>query len=139
MQDLQDQAIRQHCKALCMPRIGGQFGRLAEPATWEGQSYGGYLEARLATEMEKGESWAVTGLLHEANLLRMKTLYEFEFDRSSVSAAQLHTLAEGDYVAKANRSCWSASLVPEKPIWQRGCAWTRVACGGECDSPGRRR
>ena len=30
MQDLQDQAIRQHCKALRMPTIGGQFARLAE-------------------------------------------------------------------------------------------------------------
>ena len=32
MQDLQDQAIRQHCKALRMPTIGGQFARLAEAA-----------------------------------------------------------------------------------------------------------
>ena len=31
----------------------------------------------------------------------MKTLDGFEFDRSGVSAAQLRTLAEGDYVAKA--------------------------------------
>ena len=32
MSDLQDQAIRQHCKALRMPTIGGQFRRLAEAA-----------------------------------------------------------------------------------------------------------
>jgi DNA replication protein DnaC len=31
----------------------------------------------------------------------MKTLDALEFDRSGVSAAQLRTLAEGDYVAKA--------------------------------------
>ena len=30
MSDLQDQAIRQHCKALRMPTIGTQFSRLAE-------------------------------------------------------------------------------------------------------------
>src|ERR1700709_1803855 len=101
MGELQDQAIRQHCKALRMPTIGGQFARLAEAATREGQSHVGYLEALLAAEMEGRESRAITRLLHEAKLPRMKTLDAFEFDRSSVSAAQLRTLAEGDYVAKA--------------------------------------
>ena len=101
MLDLQDQAIRHHCKALRMPTIGGQFARLAEAATREGQSHVGYLEALLAAEMEERESRAITRLLHEAKLPRMKTLDAFEFDRSSVSAAQLRTLAEGDYVAKA--------------------------------------
>jgi len=101
MQDLQEQAIRQHCKALRMPTIGGQFARLAEAATREGQSHVGYLEALLAAEMEERESRAITRLLHEAKLPRMKTLDAFEFDRSSVSAAQLRTLAEGDYVTRA--------------------------------------
>jgi len=101
MQDLQDHAIRQHCKALRMPTIGGQFARLAEAATREGQSHVGYLEALLTAEMEEREGRAIARLLHEAKLPRMKTLDAFEFDRSSVSAAQLRTLAEGDYVAKA--------------------------------------
>ena len=35
MADLQDQAIRQHCKALRMPTIGGQFARLADAAVRE--------------------------------------------------------------------------------------------------------
>ena len=34
-------------------------------------------------------------------LPRMKTLDEFEFDRSGVAATQLRTLAEGDYVTRA--------------------------------------
>ena len=38
MSDLQDQIIRQHCKALRMPTIGSQFARLAEAATREGHS-----------------------------------------------------------------------------------------------------
>ena len=74
---------------------------MAEAAAREGQSHVGYLEALLAAEMEERESRAITRLLHEAKLPRMKTLDGFEFDRSSVSAAQLRTLAEGDYVAKA--------------------------------------
>ena len=51
--------------------------------------------------MEERESRAIARLLHEARLPRMKTLDEFEFDRSGVAATQLRTLAEGDYVAKA--------------------------------------
>ena len=47
------------------------------------------------------ESRAITRLLHEARLRRMKTLEAFEFDRSGVSAGQLRALAEGDYVTKA--------------------------------------
>src|ERR1700710_3126884 len=101
MQDLQEQAIRQYCKALRMPTIGGQSARLAEAATREGQSHVGSLEALLAAEMEERESRAITRLLHEARLPRMKTLEAFEFDRSSVSAGQVRTLAEGGYVTQA--------------------------------------
>ena len=74
MVDLQDQAIRQHCKTLRMPTIGGQFARLAEAAAREEQSHIGYLEALLAAEMEERESRAIGRLLHEARLPRMKTL-----------------------------------------------------------------
>src|SRR3978361_908940 len=100
MSDLQAQSIRQHCKTLRMPTIGGQFVRLAEAATREGQSHVGYLAALLAAEMEESESRAITLRLNEPKLPRMKTLDAFEFDRSSVSAAQLRTLAEGDYVTR---------------------------------------
>jgi DNA replication protein DnaC len=97
MSDLQDQAIRQHCKALRLPTVGSQFRRLAETAIREKQSHPGYLEALLAAEMEERESRAIARLLHDARLPRMKTLEAFEFDRSGVSAAQLRGLAEGDY------------------------------------------
>src|SRR3954452_19838664 len=79
-----------------MPTIGGQFARLADAAAREGQT-----EALLAAEMEERESRAIARLLHEARLPRMKTLDEFEFDRSGVAASQLRALAEGEYVAKA--------------------------------------
>jgi hypothetical protein len=42
MSDLQEQTIRQHCKTLRMPTIGGQFARLADAATRERQSHVGY-------------------------------------------------------------------------------------------------
>ena len=120
MSELQDQAIRQHCKTLRMPTIGGQFARLAEAATREGQSHVGYLDALLTAEMEERESRAITRLLHEAKLPRMKTLEAFEFDRSGVSAGQLRTLAEGDYVAKAE---------PVLLVGEAGTGKTHLATG----------
>lgn len=84
-----------------MPTIGSQFVRLAEKARQGSQSHVGYLKALLAAEMEERESRAIARMLHEARLPRMKTLDAFEFNRSSVSAAPMRTLAEGDYVARA--------------------------------------
>jgi DNA replication protein DnaC len=101
MRELQEQAIRQHCKTLRMPTIGSQFARLADAAVREGQSHIGYLEALLAAEMEERESRAIARLLHEARLPRMKTLDAFEFERSGVSAGQIRDLAEGGYVTRA--------------------------------------
>jgi hypothetical protein len=120
MSDLQEQAIRQHCKTLRMPTIGGQFARLAEAATREGQTHIGYLEALLAAEMEERESRAIARLLHDARLPRMKTLDEFEFDRSGVAASQLRALAEGEYVAKAE---------PILLIGEAGTGKTHLATG----------
>ena len=83
-------------------------------------SHPGYLEALLAAEMEERESRAIGRLLHEARLPRMKTLDGFEFDRSGISAAQLRTLAEGDYVAKAE---------PVLLVGEAGTGKTHLATG----------
>ena len=139
MAELQDQAIRQHCKALRIPTIGTQFARLAEAASREGQSHLGYLEALLAAEMEERESRAISRLLHEARLPRMKTLEAFEFDRSGVSAGQLRTLAEGDYVAKAEPVLLLAKRGRERLIWRRDYVSLRAVSGGGCGSPPQRR
>ena len=101
MGELQEQAVRQHCKALRLPTVAGQFARLAEAAAREGQSHVGYLEALLAAETEEREGRAVARLLHEARLPRMKTLDAFEFDRSGVPAARMRALAEGGYIDRA--------------------------------------
>ena len=102
MADLQDQAIRQHCKVLRMPTIGTQFARLADAATRENQSHLGYLDALLAAEMEERESRAITRLLHEAKLPRMKTLDEFDFAQApQIPAAKIRELAEGGYIERS--------------------------------------
>lgn len=120
MSEMQDQAIRQHCKALRMPTIGGQFRRLAETAVREKQSHVDYLETLLAAEMEERENRAVARLLQDARLPRMKTLEAFEFDRSGVSAAQLRGLAEGSYIAKAE---------PVLLVGEAGTGKTHLATG----------
>ena len=118
--ELQGQAVRQHCKALRMPAIGAQFARLAEAAAREGQSHVGYLEALLAAETEERESRAIARLLHEARLPRMKTLDEFEFDRSGVQASRLRDLAAGGYVARAE---------PVLLVGEAGTGKTHLATG----------
>lgn len=120
MRELQEQAIRQHCKTLRMPTIGGQFAGLAEAAVREGQSHIGYLEALLNAEMEERESRAIARLLHEARLPRMKTLDAFEFERSGVSAGQIRDLAEGGYVTRAE---------PVLLVGEAGTGKTHLASG----------
>jgi DNA replication protein DnaC len=139
MAELHDRAIRQHCKALRIPTIGTQVARLADAATREGQSHLGYLEALLAAEMEERESRAITRLLHEARLPRMKTLEAFEFDRSGVSAGQMRTLAEAITSPRRSLSCWLARPGRERPIWRRDYASLRAASGGGYGSPPQRR
>src|SRR3954466_7103697 len=139
MAALQNQAIRQHCKTLRMPTIGTQFARLAEAAVREGQSHVGYLEALLAAEMEARESHAIARLLHEAKLPRMKTLEAFEFDRSAVSAAHLRTLADGDYVSRAEPVLLVGEAGTGKTHLATGLCVAPVGSGGGCASPPRRR
>ncbi len=82
--------------------------------------------------MEERESRAIARLLHEARLPRMKTLNEFEFDRSGVMASQLRALAEGEYVAKAE---------PILLIGEAGTGTTHLAtvATGLCVAPCRQR
>ncbi|MCG7357639.1 IS21-like element helper ATPase IstB [Roseomonas mucosa] len=120
MSAVEEQAVQQHCKALRMPAVGSQFARLAEAALREGQSHVGYLEALLAAEMEERESRAVARLLHEARLPRMKTLEEFDFNRTSISATRIRDLAEGGYVGRAE---------PVLLVGEAGTGKTHVATG----------
>jgi DNA replication protein DnaC len=68
----------------------------------ERRTHLGYLEALLQAELEEREQRLIERRIHEARLPRMKTLAEFDFGRNpKVSAQQIHELAKGDYLAKA--------------------------------------
>jgi DNA replication protein DnaC len=99
---LEEAAIRQQCKALHMPTIGGQCSRLAEQAIKERQSYLRYLEALLSAELEERERNVVQRRIRDAHLPRLKTLEDFDFSQSpKVPAMQIHELAQGGYLDRA--------------------------------------
>src|SRR5215469_4742490 len=85
-----------------MPTIGAQCTQLAEQAVRERRTHLGYLEALLQAELEEREQRLIERRIREARLPRMKTLAEFDFGRNpKISAQQIHELAKGDYIAKA--------------------------------------
>jgi DNA replication protein DnaC len=99
---LEAATVRQQCKLLRMPTIGAQCTQLAEQALRERHTHLGYLEALLQAELEEREQRLIERRIREARLPRMKTLEEFDFARNpKVSAQQIHELAKGDYIAKA--------------------------------------
>lgn len=99
---LQESVVKQHCKMLALPTIGGQCARLAEQAEREHQPYLGYLDALLQAEVDERERNAVTRRIREAHLPRLKTLEEFDFAQApQVSPTRIQELAQGDYIARA--------------------------------------
>jgi DNA replication protein DnaC len=99
---LQVAAIEQQCRQLRLPAVSQYCGALAEQALKERQTYLGYLEALLQAELEERERKAVERRLKEAHLPRFKTLDEFDFRQAAkVHAAQIHELAQGGYIERA--------------------------------------
>src|SRR6185437_2685562 len=99
---LEAATVGQQCKMLHLPAVAAQCTQLAEQAVRERRTHLGYLEALLQAELEEREQRLVERRLREARLPRMKTLEEFDFARNpKISAQQIHELAKGDYIAKA--------------------------------------
>lgn len=99
---LAESAVRQHCKALHLPTVGAQCHRLAEEAERAHQSYLGYLEALLGTEVEERERNGIAQRIKDARLPKVKTLAEFDFSQApAISATRIRDLAEGGYIERA--------------------------------------
>ena len=62
--------MRQYCKAVRMPAIGGQLRSLAEQAVKENHSHIRYLEALLAMECEERDRHAIDNRIRDAQLPR---------------------------------------------------------------------
>lgn len=117
---LHEQTVRQHCRALKMPTVAGQFETLAQAAIREGHGHVQYLDALLTAEIEERERKGVVRRIQEAHLPRVKTLAEFDFQQSSVSAARLADLAAGGYIERAE---------PVVLIGEAGTGKTHLALG----------
>src|ERR1700746_982492 len=99
---LETATIRQQCRVLHLPTVAAQCAQLSEQAVRERRTHLGYLEALLQAELEEREQRLIERRIREAHLPRMKTLAEFDFVRNpKVSVQQIHELAKGDYIAKA--------------------------------------
>jgi DNA replication protein DnaC len=99
---LEAATIEQQCKLLHLPTVAGQCAQLAEQAGRERRTHLGFLEALLQAELEHREQRLVERRIREAHLPRMKTLEEFDFAQCpKVSAQQIHELAQGTYIGRA--------------------------------------
>jgi len=98
---MQEAAIGQYAKQLCLPTLGGQFARLAEQAVKEKQSHLSYLEALLEGELEERGRKAMARRIQEARFPAVKTLEEFDFKSTPhISAPLLRNLSEGGYLRR---------------------------------------
>jgi DNA replication protein DnaC len=94
--------IGQQCMVLHLPAVAAQCAQLAEQAVRERRTHLGYLETLLQAELEEREQRLIARRIREARLPRMKTLDEFDFGRNHrVSAQQIHQLADGGYIGRA--------------------------------------
>lgn len=101
LQEVEQAAVAQHCRALRLPVVGTQFVPMAEQAQREKQGLVRYLEALLAAEVDERERHCVERRLQEARLPRMKTLDEFDFNQApGLDAARIRDLASGGYIER---------------------------------------
>lgn len=94
--------IREYCRVLRLATVAAQCERLAQDAVRQQQSPLAFLASLLAAEVDDRERRAIARRVQEAHLPRLKLLEDFDFGAApQVSAARLHQLAEGGYLARA--------------------------------------
>ena len=94
--------IREYCRVLRLATVAAQCERLAQDAVRQQQSPLAFLATLLAAEVDDRERRAIARRVQEAHLPRLKLLEDFDFGAApQVSAARLHQLAEGGYLARA--------------------------------------
>lgn len=94
--------IQEYCRILRLATVAAQCERLAQDTVRQQQSPLAFLTSLLAAEVDERERRAIARRVQEAHLPRLKLLEDFDFGAAPrVSAARLHQLAEGGYLARA--------------------------------------
>ena len=122
--NLEQAAVAQQCRALRLPAVADQCASLAEEAIKQRLTYLRYLEALLAAELEERERNTIARRIKDAHLPRMKTLDEFDFSKApQIPATKIHELAQGGYIERAEGDSGHV---------RAGCSQARHVC---CELP----
>ena len=99
---LQQATIAEYAQQLRLQMLRDQFAALAEQAIKEKCSHLSYLEVLLASEVEERERRVTVRRIQEAHFPKIKTLEEFQFEKSpQIPAALIRNLAEGGYLERS--------------------------------------
>jgi DNA replication protein DnaC len=113
-----DALIGAQTKGLRLPTVGSRFGELADHAARDGQPHRDYLANLLELELDDRSQRRDQRRLQEARLPHRKRLEDFKFDQApAISAAQLHQLAKGEYITRAENLILIGDSGTGKPIW----------------------
>ena len=96
-----DALVRSQTKELRLPTVGSRYGELADQAAHEGTPHRDYLAHLLELELDDRSQRRAERRLQEAHFPHRKRLEDFRFEESAVKAAELHQLARGEYIARA--------------------------------------
>jgi DNA replication protein DnaC len=110
---LEQASIRQYCKVVRTPAVAANFIPLAEQAIKEQHSHIRYLEALLSMECEERDRHAIANRIRDAQLPRMKTLEEFDFEKTpQIPAAKIRDLAQGGYIERSEPIVFTGDCDP---------------------------
>jgi len=134
---LEAATIRQQCKVLRLPSIAAQCAQLAEQAVRERRIHLGYLEALRQTELEDREQRLIGRRIREARLPRMKSPRGIPTSRATAGSRLSRSMnwPRATTSPKPNRSFWSATAAPAKPICSPDSWWRPAGRSGGCDLP----
>jgi DNA replication protein DnaC len=97
-----DTLIRAQAKELRLSAVAARFADLAEQAASEGQPHRDYLATLFELELDQRAQHRAERRLKEAHFPHRKRLEDFNFEQApAISATQLHQLAKGEYLTRA--------------------------------------
>jgi hypothetical protein len=130
-----DALVVSQTKELRLPTVGSRYGDLADQAAREGMPHRDYLAHLFEHELDDRSERRAERRLLDARFPHRKRLEDFKFEQSVVNAAQLHQLAKGEYIARAENVIFIGDSGTGKAIWLLGWASLPASRAGASASP----